>query len=739
MTTKPSATPNAGWLRQELAPRQALASLNAALILYLLEMIITLSVAALVFSGPLAVHLPYAISFVLIGNALLVTTVTLLSSYGGSMAVTQDTPGVILAAAVATVGATLAGSAAAERLFPTTIVLLIGCTLMMGLICLLLGLFKLGALVRYLPFPVMGGFLAGTGWLLAVGGISVAANAGFDAALWQPERLARWLPALLLGALMLFVVRRSGRPTVLALMFGLGFVVFYAVMALLGKPPAALSAEGWLLGPFPSDIGWHLPLDAQTFANVDIAALRSAIPVAAPAILISVVALLLNTSSLELLTRQDIRLNQELKATGIANLLSGLAGGLIGYHAMSASALSHALGKGRRLPGLLVALMILLTVVAGAELLSFIPRLLLGALLLYIGLALLYEWVVEARTSFPTPDYVVILIIFGVIASSDFLWGIGVGSVLTIVLFLVNYSRVDVVRHELTGASARSRVSRDIEQAARLERDGEQLLIFQLQGFIFFGTANMLLERVRDRASRPGPSPLRFIVLDFELVSGVDSTAVLSFAKLLQFTRKSGIELLLSHLSPRAGAQLERGGIGSDGPGLLRPDTLDHAIELCEQKLLAAHAGDAAEPDLAQRWRAIVANPLHIGALLERMQRREVAVGDVLMRQGGEPEELFIVESGRFTAQLERPGQTAVRLQTMQGAQIVGELGFFLGTQRNATVRADGPGVVYSLTRAQWLDLTRLQPQVAQTLDRLVIHLLSQRVTHLTRVVQALQ
>ena len=663
----------------------------------------------------------------LIGNALLVTTVTLLSSYGGSMAVTQDTPGVILAAAVATVGATLAGSAATEQLFPTTIVLLIGCTLMMGLICLLLGLFKLGALVRYLPFPVMGGFLAGTGWLLAVGGISVAANAGFDAALWQPERLARWLPALLLGALMLFVVRRSGRPTVLALMFGLGFVVFYAVMALLGKPPAALSAEGWLLGPFPSDIGWHLPLDAQTFANVDIAALRSAIPVAAPAILISVVALLLNTSSLELLTRQDIRLNQELKATGIANLLSGLAGGLIGYHAMSASALGHALAKGRRLPGLLVALMILLTVVAGAELLSFIPRLLLGALLLYIGLALLYEWVVEARTSFPTPDYVVILIIFGVIASSDFLWGIGVGSVLAIVLFLVNYSRVDVVRHELTGASARSRVSRDIDQAERLERDGDQLLIFQLQGFIFFGTANMLLERVRDRASRPGPSPLRFIVLDFELVSGVDSTAVLSFAKLLQFTRKSGIELLLSHLSPRA------------GPGLLRPDTLDHAIELCEQKLLAAHEGAADEPDLAQRWRAIVANPLHIGALLERMQRREVAVGDVLMRQGGEPEELFIVESGRFTAQLERPGQTALRLQTMQGAQIVGELGFFLGTQRNATVRADEPGVVYSLTRAQWLDLTRLQPQVAQTLDRLVIHLLSQRVTHLTRVVQSLQ
>src|SRR5574337_2151254 len=95
------------WLKDEFNASQLLTSLNAAVILYLLEIILTLSMAALIFSGKLAAQLPSALSFVLLGDALLVATVTLLSSYGGSIAVAQDTPGVILALAAASIAAAL--------------------------------------------------------------------------------------------------------------------------------------------------------------------------------------------------------------------------------------------------------------------------------------------------------------------------------------------------------------------------------------------------------------------------------------------------------------------------------------------------------------------------------------------------------------------------------------------------------------------------------------------------------
>lgn len=730
------------WLRYELTPRHALASLNAALILYLLEMIVTLSVVTLIFSGSLAPYLPQAIGYVLIGNALLVAMVTLFSSYGGSMAVTQDTPGVILAVAAASVATSLAGGAATGALFPTVMVLLIGCSLAMGVVYLLVGIFKLGALVRYLPFPVMAGFLAGSGWLLLLGGVSVSSGVSFGVALLQADALAHWLPALLFGVALLAAARRSGNPMMLAVMFGLGLLAFYAVMTSLGHTPADLAPSGWLLGPFPQDMAWAPPLTLQTLALVDTAALWHAVPLAAPAIVVSVMALLLNTSSLELLTRRDIQLDQELKVAGMANLVSGLAGGLIGYPAMSLSSVSHEMGKGRRLPGLLVALMVMGTLLVGMSALSYIPRLLLGGLLIYIGLSMLNEWLLKAWSTFSRADYAVVLAIFGIIASTDFLWGIGAGMVMTVLLFLVDYGRVNVVRHALSGITCRSRVTRSPQQTACLAAEGGQLLVLKLQGFIFFGTANKVFERVRARATVATERPLRYLIIDFEHVSGLDATAVLSFAKLLQFSRQAGATLLLSHLPETAWAQLQRGGFDLAGGSLQRFADLDRGVEWVEEAVLAKHGLDSLSQASASRLEdallGIVPERGRITALLGQMQRRELAAGDMLLRQGDAPDTLLLVESGQFSALLQRPGKEPLRLQSMRGANIVGEVGFFLGTVRSASVVADTAAVVYTLSQGGLCDLRRKQPALATTLDSIVIHQLSQRVAHLTQVVDAL-
>lgn len=730
------------WLRHELTPRHALASVNAAVILYLLEMIVTLSVVTLIFSGSLAPYLPQAIGYVLIGNALLVAVVTLFSSYGGSMAVTQDTPGVILAVAAASVATSLAGGAATGTLFPTVMVLLIGCSLAMGLVYLLLGIFKFGALVRYLPFPVMAGFLAGSGWLLFVGGVGVSSGVSFGVALLQVDALAHWLPALLFGVALLTAARRSGNPMMLAVMFGLGLLAFYAVMTSLGHTPADLASSGWLLGPFPQDMAWAPPLTLQTLALVDTAALWHAVPLAAPAIFVSVMALLLNISSLELLTRRDIQLDQELKVTGMANLVSSLAGGLIGYSAMSLSSVSHEMGKGRRLPGLLVALMVMGTLLVGMSALSYIPRLLLGGLLIYIGLSMLNEWLLKAWSIFSRADYAVVLAIFGIIASTDFLWGIGVGMVMTMLLFLVNYGQVDVVRHVLSGITCRSRLSRPPQQTACLAAEDGQMLVLKLQGYIFFGTANMVLERVRALATLASERPLRYLVIDFEQVSGLDATAALTFAKLLQFTRQAGATLLLTHLPEAAWAQLQRGGFDLHGGSLQRFADLDRGVQWVEEALLAKHGLDSLSQASASRLEdellGIVPERGRVTELLGQMQRRELAAGDMLLHKGDASDTLLLVESGQLTALLQRPGKEPLRLQSMRGANIVGEVGFFLGIVRSASVVADTAAVVYSLSQDGLRELRRKQPSLATTLDRIVIHQLSQRVAHLTQVVDAL-
>ncbi len=729
----------ARWIKDELSPRQLITSLSAAIILVLLEIILVISFAALIFSGPLAGQLSHAIGFVFVGDALLVATVSLLSSYGGSMAVAQDAPSAILALAAASVVATLTASGSPQQILPTVLLLIIGSSVAMGVVFLAMGAFRLGGLVRFLPYPVLGGFLAGTGWLLTVGGIGVTTSAPLGVGLLQPASLAHWLPAVVLGLLALLAVRRWKSPVVLVAVFGLAGLAFYAVTGVLGLSLATLTRDGWLVGPLPANLGWRFPLDGVALAQVNWPALLSAAPVAAPALVISLVALLLNASSLELVVKQDIGLNRELIAAGAGNILAGLGGGLIGYHAISVSTLDHALTKGKRLPGLLAALLLVLTLFGGSLLLSFVPRLLLGGMLVYIGLALLHEWVVQAGSSFPKIDFAMILVILGTIAFQGFLWGIGLGLVMTVILFVINYSRVSIVQYELSGGTYRSRVNRSPSQAELLRMHGDQLLIFKLRGFIFFGTANQLFERVRDRVRGSAPTPVRFVLLDFEQVSGLDSTGRLSFSKMFQFARESQTQLILTGLTGPLQNQLLQGGPAALPEEPRQLADLDRGIEWCEDQILASFQTTEAEAGLADTLAASEPDRARLAALLGHMGRREVAAGEYLIRQGDEPDELFLVEAGQVTAHLEKPGVAPVRLETMQGGRVVGELGFFLGSRRNASVVADRPSVVYCLTREAWDQIVADDPEVAQTLNSLMIHLLGERVQHLTRVVEALQ
>ncbi|HEX2009594.1 MAG TPA: SulP family inorganic anion transporter, partial [Roseateles sp.] len=402
-------------LAAEFAPRRLLGSLAAALILYLLVCIMTLSIAAMVYAGPLAALLPRALGGMLVGVALLVAVLSLLSAWGGTIGTTQDGSGVILALGSATAAAALP-LATPEVRAATLSTLLLLVTLAFGGLCLLLGSFGLGALVRYLPVPVIGGFLAGTGWLLVMGGLGVAARTGFGWPLLEPGAVLRWLPALALGIAMLVAIQLGRHAALLVVIGGLAALLFYALMGFgLGRSAQELADAGWLLGPFPEQLQWHSPLALQSLMAVDWRALVAALPTTVPAMLIGALALMLSTSALELVVQRDLSTDHELRVHGMANIACAAAGGLIGYTAISVTSIGHALTGGRRLPGMLVALLLLATALLGATAIAAVPRFVIGGLLVCIGLSLLQEWLLQARRGMARGDYAVMLAIFAVI------------------------------------------------------------------------------------------------------------------------------------------------------------------------------------------------------------------------------------------------------------------------------------------------------------------------------------
>jgi sulfate permease, SulP family len=729
----------------EFAPGRLFPSLTVGLVTGIINAIVAISLAVLIFTGDLAGFVPNGIGLFLVSSSIAIILIGLFSSFPGTLSGIQDGPAAILAVVVANLVRTLPSSATLEERFITGIVAIALTSLLTGLLFILMGHFKLGALVRFLPYPVVGGFLAGTGWLLVMGGIGVMLDLSLDLTqsrlLLQPDLWIRWMPGLVLAVIMLVVLQRYDHFLLMpGMLVGASFL-FYAVIWVSGTSVEQIRDQQWLVGPFPSGGLWQ-PLGLSDLASVHWGAILTQSSALASILLVNVVSLLLNASGIELVIRRDLDLNKELRAAGVGNVVSGLMGGLMNFHTLTDTALNYRASQGGRLTGWIMALLCLLTVFFGATVLSYLPKVVLGSLLVLLGLLFLFEWVYLAWFKFRRVEYFIILLILGVIATVGYLQGVQIGILATVALFVIEYSRVNVVKHALTGAEFQSRVTRSRSDQQALLEHGQELYILQLQGFIFFGTANNLLERVRGRVGRVELPRLRFVVLDFDQVSGLDSTAVLSFLKMKQVAQEHGIILLLTAPSTAIRQQLETGGfVGQTEEHVLIFSDLDHGLEWCEDQILTRLDSSSAEglQSLQQQLQELLSSSANLAALFNYLELQEVEADTYLIHQGDAPDHIYFVASGRVTARLERPGKTPVRLETMRAGRVVGEIGFYLGRARTACVVAEEPSTVYRLTASSLERMEQHAPEAASALHRIIVHLLAERVSHLIVAINTLQ
>ena len=727
-------------LKGEFSLKYLVPSFVGGTILALFEVVLAVSFAALIFPGVLSPFTASGIGLALVGAIVTAVATSLLTTLPGTVSGNQDAPAAILAV----ISTAIAGrvTAGAETIFVTVVTAVALTTLFTGLFYLALGTFKAGRWVRFLPYPVIGGFLGGTGWLLAIGALGLLTDlpitwAGLPALL-PGAVLLRWLPGLLFALALFWGNRKVAHFLFVPGMVLGGVLLFYVAVWLLGFSVAEITADGWLLGPFPNQSLWT-PLTNLDFSLVDWQAIGSQAGSILTILIVSTISLLLNAGGLELSTAKDVDLNRELQAAGLGNVLASFGGGFVGYQQLSLSILNFKLGAGTRLTGLISAVLCAIVLFQGAAVLAFVPKLVVGGLLLYLGIDFLVDWVIESWVKLPKADALIIVLIVVVIATIGFLQGVLVGLVAAVVLFGVNYGRTDVVWNQRSGQYVRSRVTREPNERRRLKDVREQVHVWQLQGFLFFGTADLLYRRIRERMADANLPQLQFMVLDFHRVTGLDSTAVLSFQKLQMLAQKQSGILLFTGVKPQFQQQLATALAADDSVRWFA--SLDEGMEWCENRLLAANPDAADEPippGLAEMLAQILPGMAHTALLMSYFERRQIASGDVLIRQGDAPDVLLFVESGQVTAQLERPSQEPVRLETMGSGRVVGEIGFYLGQVRTASVVADKPGVVYQLTRQKLAQMEANAPEVASELHRLIAHLLAERATHLVETVDAL-
>ena len=727
--------------RKEMSSISLLPVLTAGGLIGFTEAIIVISFGSLIFSGGLSPYLSQGIGLALMSGFVILTLTALFSSARGVIGSVQDSTSVLMAVITASLVGSMTVSNSANIL-PTVLVTIALTTLLSGLFLLGTGVFKLGELVRYIPYPVVGGFIAGTGWLLVQGSIGTMADYTLTIAnipnLLQPEQVTLWLPGVLIALVLFFGLRliktSLAMPVLLALLFG----VFYLGLLVSGTSTEQAKDMGLLLGQV-GQAQWQ-PFNPSLFAAADWNVIFGQAGNIAAVIAIALIGLLLNASSIELAIKKDVDFNRELRSAGIANVLSGFFGGLIGYQALSLTSLSNRVRARGRLPGIIAGLICGAVLLIGAAWLAYIPMALLGGLLLFLGLDFLYDWVIKGWSRFSRAEYAVVILILVVIATTNFLIGVGVGLLTMTAMFVVSYSRTNVFHHRLSGADIQSNVLRAPSYRRLLLEDGERTYILELQGFLFFGTANALFEQIRARLKDGQRVPVRFIILDFRHVTGLDSSAAISFTKARQLAEEHDITLVLTGTSDEVLKRLAASDFNAERARVRIFSTLDLGLEWCEDQILQLK-GFAQDPIPTTRCAQLADNGFNeelINRLLEYMEPVEIKEGEHLIHQGDPAEDMYYIETGRVSVVLESEEGQPVRLRTLSSGTTVGELGLYLGSPRTASVIADEPTLAFRLTKAALQEMNRVDTGLASAFHEMITRQLAERLAMTSLSLEAL-
>ncbi|MEM8656457.1 MAG: cyclic nucleotide-binding domain-containing protein, partial [Pseudomonadota bacterium] len=422
--------------------------------------------------------------------------------------------------------------------------------------------------------------------------------------------------------------------------------------------------------------------------------------------------------------------------------VAGAGGGAAGFQGLGLTLLAHQLGAPYRITGLLVAAVCAAILFFGATLLSFIPIPLFGGLLLWIGGALLYEWMIGVRARISRREHLIVLLIVFLIGTVGLLEGVVVGLFAALALFTVEYSRVDVVKYAVTGDDFHSRIEHDDDDRAYLNRKGKHTLVLRLQGFVFFASVHRLHQFILKRLGQSAAPGIRFLVLDCRDVTGVDSSALLSVTKICELIDRNDGQLIISNLRQPIAARLTQVVVGQEVPLPLRCfEDVYQAMAWCEDRLLQDW------PDRPQRCQkdSIVDqltreldHPQAFETLRPYLEKIELTPQTSLIRQGEQSCDIFFVEHGTVVVQLDVPDKPPVHLRTLGPGTIVGEISFFLKRPRIATAVAETETTVWRLSQQNLVQMTAEEPEVAYAFHSYLLRIVAERLNQTNRLVGTL-
>lgn len=609
------------------------------------------------------------------------------------------------------------------------------CVILAGVFLLIFGCMRLGSLVRFVPYPVIAGFMNGIAVLLVLSQIPYLlgtnavqyAKEGFN---WEKILPGAGVVALITAGIIWLCARHFRRIpiTLIALVVG---ALAHQLIA-LGWP----GIVGSVLGAAPSTLDMVSSLKWWLRLYPDLQALLSThgLALLTTAWLIAVVGALdslLAAAAADIAQDTRHQPNRELIGEGVGNIVAGILGGIPIQFSAARSLAAYRAGARTWLSGFVTPAVLLLALLLGGPLFAFIPLAALAGVMLTVSTGMIDRWssglvrhLVRMHSADASGSLWVVVLVCIITVVFGFLPAIGVGIILVMVLFIRAMNR-SMVRAVWTGATRSSRRMYPARYAQYLRSVGHRTKILELDGPLFFGTAEKLSDSVESHVN-----DIDFLILDLRRVSSVDATGAVVLQRLDRRMKERDCQLLLAHVTPagQVGKSLDVfGAFKGDARERWYEDT-DRALEAVEMITL----GREPRTELVRPFslhecslfRGLNEQESH--ALSSYLQRLNLRAGEVLFREGDPGDRLYLLTSGMVSL-MSTAGRGQHRIASFEAGVMFGELAMLDGGARSAMAIANQNSELYTLSRESLGKLTALDPVLANKLRENLAHHLAQR------------
>jgi len=550
---------------------------------------------------------------------------------------------------------------------------------MAGLLQILIGGLNLGHLIKFIPYPVVSGFMTGTAILMINSQTGVVL--GGDTALTMQQ--GSWIPlatAAVTVATMIWLPDWIKRIPGAVLGLVVGTLVFHLLIFIKG---VALPTD-WVIGnlPGPGDLQFGLHFKDLSVAHIQTlpwalmagSALALAVLASLDTLLTSVVA--------DVSTGSRHQARRELMGQGAGHLLSALAGGMAGAGTTGATLVAIQSG-GRQWSGLVTAGCMLLLILFMGPVAGGLPISVFAGIIIYVAtFGMLDKDIIRwLRTPQARTDGIIALIVIAVTVFDDLMVAVGLGVGLAAVEFIRAQVQSAVVQRRWN-ISDRSSLRRRIKsECACLTSHPDAIVGYDLKGTLFFGTVDHLYDTMLADLNRAN-----YIILDMRRVNQVDLTAVRMIEHTYGMMRQRGGELILAHvpksmgLVKRHGHRHERLIPYHDNVRLRTFANSDMALEYAENGLLSAHCvrdGDqTAGIELAESELLAPFSDKEKTLLSSFFEEGDIKAREFLFRSGEDNDALFVIVRGDVELLLPYGRKKHLRLATFGPGMAVGEISF---------------------------------------------------------------